>query len=109
MGDYFYSRSEAMNLGTDMKKGQFIEPTQAQLAISVGDRVVHKTHGHGLVIEKWGSFWACTQCFKTLESGNSKCHCGGRAHGIPGAGVCDVLFYKDGKTRSIHCTWIDPA
>lgn len=73
--------------------------------IKKGDFVFHATLGRVEVLEEWGLFFACRNCYKPLEGPRAKC-CGDPL-GVYGGGIFDVLC-ADGKTRSINKQWLRP-
>ncbi len=76
--------------------------------VSPGQRVIHLRYGRGTVENEWGTFYSCRFCFRPLHSQNAVC-CGEKASIVNGAGIYDVLFHRDGLTRSINRVWLLPS
>ncbi len=81
---------------------------RAVLSLLPGQRVIHLRYGRGTVENEWGTFYSCRFCFRPLHSQNAVC-CGAKASIVTGAGIYDVVFHRDGLTRSINRVWLLPA
>lgn len=73
--------------------------------LKMGDIVTHETYGMGIVVEVWGVFLSCRQCFRPVTSHGATSCCGVLPAIIGGKGIFDVEF-SDGKTHSIHQRWL---
>lgn len=68
--------------------------------------VRHRTHGIGEVVEEWGVFASCPECFESVPvHRKTRCH-NRRPLMVSGAGVVDVRF-SDGQRHSINVQWLD--
>jgi hypothetical protein len=69
-----------------------------------GDWVTYPIHGVGQVIEAWGNFHACGNCFAVCLPGRPTESCNSRPIAIRGRGIFDVRF-ADGL-HSINKLWL---
>lgn len=68
--------------------------------------VRHRRYGIGEVVEEWGIFASCPECFASVPFyQNTRCH-NKKPAMVSGAGIVDVRF-ADGKTHSINVQWLD--
>ena len=81
-------------------------------AFSKGDMVMSPTYGRGEVLEEWGTFISCRNCFRPLPrvkrgkfGGLVTLCCGDLPLPVSGQNIFDVKF-NDGKTRSINACWL---
>lgn len=89
------------------------------------DLVKHPVHGVGEVLEEWGTWLVCRNCFKPMPktirgvqrtgpvkrarhpiSGAATVCCSDGLLMVSGYNIFDIRFFKDGKTRSINACWL---
>ncbi len=82
-------------------------PTVEQLALEHGDHVHHETHGAGVILNEWGTWPACSNCYKELDGKPkaSQC-CDAPVLSIPGNGTMVVKFKR--AVEYINCIWLQP-
>jgi hypothetical protein len=70
--------------------------------LSIGTTVDHRIHGRGVVMQGWGAWNACRNCYARVEG----THCPGCKTDdllqVSGLGIYDVRFFGDGKTHSVN-------
>lgn len=74
--------------------------------IKKGDTVVSKSYGVGEVLEEWGTFTSCRNCFRPAQPYEwlTEC-CDAPPLTVSGRDIFDIKF-RDGKTRSVNAAWL---
>ncbi len=101
-------------------KDKSLKPTRRQMKIKQGDHVLHSVHGFGLVLQEWGTWKACHQCycpfckthdeFKVDKDGLAIRDNKGKPlpnyYEVSGVGIFDVKFGNE--ICSINRVWLQP-
>jgi len=85
-------------------KMRYLKPTKYQLELKPGGAVLHRKYGIGHVIQQWGVWESCRQCYAP----NYDCrHTAGKLK-VSGEGVFDIKFFSRPEIRAINCVWLTP-